>query len=61
MIFSITYTLKGACRAHLVQALCYKLEGQWFDSPWYHGSFFFFRARQLMPQMHLSLRLIVQP
>jgi hypothetical protein len=22
---------------------------------------FFFRARQLMPQMHLSLRLIVQP
>jgi hypothetical protein len=28
---------------------------------WEDNIFFFFRARQLVPQMHLSLRLIVQP
>jgi hypothetical protein len=32
------------------------------DMPLFTAAFFFFfRARQFMPRMHLSLRLIVQP
>jgi hypothetical protein len=32
-----------------------------FDFMYFDFFLFFFRARQLMPRMHLSLRLIVQP
>ena len=43
LIFMIVYCnvlLSGVdCRSTVVKVLCYKSEGRWFDSRWYHWNF----------------------